>query len=733
MRPALLAVIVALGAGLAGPGVAADERPLIGLVLSGGGARGGAHIGVIRALEELRVPIDIITGTSIGAAIGGLYASGMTVQELEDFVNGIDWDAAFLNTTPRQLKSFRRKREDDLFLLQLRPGLSDEGISLPIGVVQGQVIDTIMGRITLPVGLVRNFDDLPIPFRAVAGDLATGDAVVLGTGSLALAIRASMAVPAAMTPVEIDGHILVDGGIANNLPVGVAHDMGAERIIAVDISDKLNNRDELRSIVAVTAQLTSLLTARGTNEQIAQLRDGDLLLIPEFAEDYSSVSFSRVNETIDTGYQYVMAHREEFLPYQVSEEDYAAWRAARPNPRQTTEPVIDFVHFDDSKPLAASVIEARIQDIRRGEPLDFDALQRSLDRVYGLGIYQNVRFTLVQEGQEEGIDLDLVERSWGPSYIQLGLRYTAATDEDAVFGLQASYLRTGINELGGEWRATFLLGSEPGFVSDLYQPLGHQALNFVNPAIELKSNVLNVFADNELVAETKLRTATFELGFGRELMDWAEIRGGFRVGSGDTRFRIGDPAAVPYDSFRRGELFARFSVDKLDNISFPRSGTYSTIEWRGSTESVLGGDGDYDQLLVNLVHAHSWGRHTVLSTVRYDTTISGQSPVFGLFGIGGFRDLSGLNSHELTGQHVTRIGASYYRKIGDIALFQAFVGVSAELGNAWARRGDISFGDSIFGKSVWAGVDTPVGPVFVAYGRTDRGDDAAYVFLGRLF
>jgi NTE family protein len=428
-----------------------------------------------------------------------------------------------------------------------------------------------------------------------------------------------------------------------------------------------------------------------------------------------------------------MARREQFEPYRLSPDDYAAWRASRPNPRVTSAPTIEFVTIGDTAPLAASVIEARIPEIRLGEPLDLDAVETALNRVYGIVIYQNVRYALVEDGGRQGLGIEVVERSWGPGFAQLGLRYSSASDEDARFGLAISYLRTGINPPGGEWRATLQLGDEPGFVADLYQPLGQQALAFVNPALEVSSTQLNVFENEELAAELKLRSATFELGVGRELMDRGEIRGGFRVGGGDTRFRVGDPGAVPYDSFHRGELFTRASFDTLDNVSFPRTGSVATVEWRGSNESVLGADHDYDQLLLSAVHARTWGRHTVLSTLRYDATISGTTPAYSLFGMGGFRDLSGLNSREITGQHATRLGASYYRRIGDLALFPAFVGFSVEVGNVWESRDDISLEDSIWGGALWAGVDTPAGPVFLAYGSAEGGHDAFYVFLGRLF
>ena len=258
-------------------------RPAIGLVLSGGGARGGAHIGILKALEELRVPVDYVAGTSIGAVIGGFYVSGMSVAELEQLVESLEWETAFLNTMPRQLKSFRRKRDDDLFLVDQKPGLNDGEFELPIGLVQGQVIDMIISRETLRASQVQSFDELAIPFRAVAGDIVTGEAVVLREGSLARAIRASMSIPAALSPIEIDGRLLVDGGIAMNLPVDVARDMGADTIIAVDISTGLLARETLRSVLDITTQLTNMLTRTGTVEQRAKLTANDVLLVPTFA------------------------------------------------------------------------------------------------------------------------------------------------------------------------------------------------------------------------------------------------------------------------------------------------------------------------------------------------------------------------------------------------------------------------------------------------------------------
>lgn len=713
--------------------VAPTERASVGLVLSGGGARGGAHIGVLKALDELRVPIDRIAGTSIGAIVGGFFVSGMTVAELEELVDSLAWEEAFLNVTPRRLRSFRRKRDDDLFLVDLKPGLNRGEIQLPVGLVQGQVIDTIISRHTLRVSHVRDFDDLAIPFRAVAGDLATGEMVVLESGNLARALRASMSIPAVLSPIAVDGRLLVDGGIAMNLPVGVAREMGAERVIAVDISSTLLNQETLTSVVDVTTQLTNLLTRGGTMEQRQSLGPNDLLLIPQFEEDLGSSSFERMKDAIQAGYDAAMQQRAQLESFAVSEAEYAEHLAARKDPRIPELPVVDFVTFNDTAPLAPSIVEARLGDIEIGKQLDFDAVERAVNTVYGLELYQNVRYALVDNNGSSGLDLDLSQRSWGPNYLQLGMEYSSAANEDVLFGLAASYLRTALNPQGGEWRATLVVGDEPAFITDLHQPFGEKGLYFFAPSLNLDSSRFNVFEGEERVTEAQLREATLELAVGRELLTWAEYRFGVRAAEGSFEVRVGDPTYISEETFRRGEFFGRFGVDTLDSMAFPRQGSLASVELRASRQEPLAAEADFDQILVEGVHAKTWGRHTVLTTLRYDATINGEAADSRLFRMGGFLDLSGINRNELSGQHAARIGASYYRRVGNFTLFPAFAGVSAELGNVWGSRGDISASDSIFGGSFWAGIRTPIGPIYVAYGRAEGGLDAFYITLGRVF
>jgi NTE family protein len=509
--------------------------------------------------------------------------------------------------------------------------------------------------------------------------------------------------------------------------------MGADRIIAVDISSPLLERETLRSVLDVTNQLTNLLTRQGLQQQRNLLGEQDILLTPVFQEDLSSVTFGRIKDSIQAGYDIVMRNRELFEPLSLGETDYAAHVAGLVDPRMQELPVVDFVHLENRSEIADSVVQTRLRDIEVGQPLDLDAVEQAMNKVYGLEYYQNVRYGLVTENGSTGLEVELDPRSWGPNYLQLGMEYSSASDADALFGLAASYLATAINELGGEWRATFYIGDEPGLVADLYQPFGDEGLYFIAPTLDFGSDIFSVYDGDQLLTEARVRESRGDFGFGRELPSWGEVRVGMRFADGEVEVHVGDPTLVPDEDYQRRDVFARFAVDTMDSVAFPRAGVLASVEWRGSNHDSVSQDVDFDQLLLSAAVAKTWGRHTVLSTLRYDATISGQAPLNGLFRLGGFFDLSGLNKNQLSGQHAMRIGGSYYRRIGDLALFPAFAGVSVELGNVWNQRSAISFGDTIFGGSFWAGISTPVGPVYVGIGRAEGGESAFYVTLGRIF
>jgi NTE family protein len=311
----------------------APARPRIGLALSGGGARGGAHIGVLKALRDLGIPIDYVAGTSMGAVIGSLYASGLDEDELESTAREIDWATILVEQLDRDDRSFHRKRDDELYLVKQRAGFNDGQVELPLGLIQGQSIDLLLGRLMLPVSHVEDFDALAVPFRAVAADVVTGEAVVLDHGNIARAVRASLSLPAVFAPVEIDGRLLVDGGIAQNLPVETVRAMGADIVIAIDISTPLAGREELTSLLSIAGQLTGFLTTGGTAAQIEKLKPGDVLVRPELG-DITTTGFERITETFPIGYAATMQMADQLRALALPPEEYQAHRASRANPQR---------------------------------------------------------------------------------------------------------------------------------------------------------------------------------------------------------------------------------------------------------------------------------------------------------------------------------------------------------------------------------------------------------------
>lgn len=705
-----------------------EKRPKVGLVLSGGGARGFAHIGVLKVLEKNHIPIDYIAGTSMGSIIGGLYASGMSATEIEVAVSRIDWDQVFIDSIQRQDRSFRRKRDDDFALVKIKPGFDDGKIKLPQGLIQGESISLLLQKLALPVATVKDFDKLSIPFRAVASDIATGEPVVLGSGNLAQALRASMSVPAAMAPVEIEGKLLVDGGVSMNLPVTIVREMGADVLIVVDISTPLLTRDKLNSTLEITKQLSGLLTQRETQLQLHAMEPEDILIVPGLG-GITSGDFSRGNEIVGIGVQAASEKITALRSLALSDEAFATHVVARPKPNKKL-PVVDFVRLNNQSGLGDEVLKARIT-IQAGQPLDIDLLEEDIRRIYGLELFQIVMWELVEENGQTGLVLHIKERSWGPNYLQFGLHLEGDLEGNNQFNLNVGYLGTTLNKLGGELRTIVNLGEEPGISAELYQPLDVGSHYFVHPSVLVEQENIDLFQGDDKVAEFRHKRSGVTLAAGRELGTWGEFRLGWRRFTGESRVRVGDPT-LPTIDFDTGQGFAKLSFDNVNNLYFPRSGIYGDLEWRFSREG-LGDDSNYDQKLLNAFGAKSWGRNTIMGGLRYFTTPDDNAPIEGLFQAGGFLRLSGLHSNELSGQHYAQLTANYRRRIFDFDLMPTYVGASLEVGNVWNNKDDISFDSTIAAGSMYVGFDSFIGPLYFAYGQAEGGRSSLYVFLGQTF
>jgi len=712
-----------------------DARPRTCLVLSGGGARGLAHIGVLKVLEQLRVPVDCIAGTSMGAVVGGLYASGLSAAEIETLVRTLDWRAAFEDRSPRRDLDYRRKQEERQFLVRLPVGFDREGFKLPRGLVQGQKLTQVLRERTLPVAATRDFDGLPIPFRAVATDIETGEAVVIGEGDLTEAMRASMSAPGVFAPVDSGDRLLVDGGLVNNLPVDVARAMGADVVIAVDVGFRPQPREELDSALALSNQMIAVMLQRETERQRALLGAGDILVQPELGT-LSSIDFARVGQFLRKGEEAAVGSSARLRSLAVEEpawHDYLARRA----PRREEPPRIDFVRAEPASARHAASIEAALGSLA-GAPLDAAALEHGIRRLYGDGTYETVDYRLVEEQGSTGLEVSARPKSWGPNYVRFGLELQDDFEGGNNFNAGIRFLFTDLNALGGEFQLDLQVGEEPTVFAELYQPFGPASPWFVAPRMRTDRRSFDVISGDFRLAEYRVKTGEAGLDVGRELGNWGEARVGLLRASGSSELRIGerDDGLPRRTDFERGEVYARFGLDRLDSAYFPRHGELFTLEWHSGRES-LGADYDSDRVTLDWLLARSRGRDTGVLWLTGGSNISAPADaVQDFFTLGGLFNLSGRVADSLSGPHFAIARGIYYRRIGrggpGFLNVPTYAGLSLELGNAWDRRGDIGFDTARVNGAGFIGLDTPLGPVYLAVGFDEGGGNSFYLLLGPL-
>lgn len=728
--------LVLLGLGLAfGPGAsraqpAADPaaaRPKIGLVLGGGGARGSAHVGVLKVLEEMRIPVDFVAGNSMGAIVGGLYASGMTPAQIEHELKTIDWVDVFDDAPPRPERSFRRKRDDDLYLVKPKMGFSDGEVKLPLALIQGQKFDLQLSRLTLPVADVRDFDRLPIPFRAVAADIETGHEVVLKSGDLARAVRASMAVPGAFDPVEIDGRLLVDGLVANNVPVNVARDMGADIVIVVDVGSGLFTREEIRGFVDVVAQLSNILSERNVERQLATLKPHDILIKPQLGK-LGAGDFDKAAMGIARGEKAARERLADLARLSVSPDAYRQYMAGRGS--RAAAPVVQFVRLENQSRIADAAILAHFS-LKPGDALDSARLERDIGIIYGLDVFESVRYEVVNEDGKTGVVLHAREKAWGPNYLQFGIRLADTFQGDSSYTLGVLYTMTAINELNGEVRLGLQVGEDLTAAAEWYQPIDVASRYFVNTGVAARREQFSIFEGDDIVSEYNILRGGFNLAAGRELGRWGEARIGYRWSRGEADVSIGDPALDDYE-FTNAELYARLFVDTLDNVYFPTHGDKGVLEFASSREA-LGSDTQYDQAMLSYARAFTRGRSSLVGGVRFNYTFDDEAPPESLFRTGGFLRLSGFRPNQLSGSYSGEITLVGYRRILDARLLPAYLGASIEYGNVWQDKDDIAFDNAILNGSVFVGADTPIGPLYVGLGMAEGGRYTGFFYLGPVF
>jgi NTE family protein len=708
------------------------NRPKICLVLSGGGARGAAHVGVIKVLEEYRVPIHCIAGNSMGSLVGAAYATGTSVAEMEKIIAGISTERLFKEKPPRKELAMRRKMDDYNIFFGPELGYNDGKLGLPMGFVSGVQLESVLRELSKAKGY-HKFDDLPIPFRAVATDLVTGKVVVFSEGELANVMRASMSVPVAVAPVEISGKLLVDGMLTQNLPVETGLTLDPDIIIAVNVGTPLLKRDELNSILGVSGQMLSILTEQNVQTSLALLKPTDILISPELG-DFSTGDFDNLPQISPLGEAAARKVGERLAQLSIPAEEYAALRqrqlvASVPDPRP-----VDEIRFENLKRVNPATAQA-VMETKVDQPIEQQVLDRDMSRIYGTGDFEHVNYRFLEEPGKRVLAVDAIEKSWGPDYLRFGLGLSSDFKGDAYFNLLTSYRRTWLNELGAEWRNDLQLGRTSSFISEFYQPLNEEAFFFIAPRVSFERRAVDIYQSDNRIASYRKNAFLGGIDIGSQFTRYGELRIGMLGGVLSPELDTGPPSLTPQgDQIRQGAFRTRLFLDQLDSAHFPRSG------WSGglnvfNSNSVLGADDDYTKWDTDGTFVRSFGAHTFNFSAKAGGRIGSDTlPRYDEFQWGGFLQQSGYASGQLYGEDLKFARLLYYHRILKGSLLEGvYGGLSLEVGQIGSPLVPGSPDGTLGSACLFFGADSPIGPIYIGYGRAVDSNNSFYLFLGRPF
>ncbi|HEY4973434.1 MAG TPA: patatin-like phospholipase family protein, partial [Steroidobacteraceae bacterium] len=638
----------------------------------------------------------------------------------------------FRDRPPRTELDYRRKEEDRQFLVNLPVGLQGKKLVIPKGLVQGQMLTETLRRLTLPVARISDFDRLPTRFRAVATNLESGARRVIGDGDLTTAMRASMSVPGLFAPVDYRGELLVDGGLADNLPIDVARAMGVDILIVVDAGFPLQPRKSLNSLTGVTNQMLSILLRKDIERDLATLGPNDIVVSPQLG-DFSSYDFPETMKIVHAGVAAAEAVETRLSALAVSDADYARYQQARSDARSGL-PRVEFVRVEpDSKSYERPINDMFGQFV--GRPVDADALKTEVGALYGRGDLEMLDYRLVQDPLGGfGLDFSARRNSWGPNYLRFGISLQDDFKGQTSFNAAGRLDFTELNSLGAESVWDLQVGTAPLLATELYLPLSNVSRYFVAPHAQVEAHDVAQIVNDRQVGQFRVSSVDYGVDFGREFGNWGELRVGALNSHGSSRVDLG--VSAPPSRFNVNEYFVRFGYDSLNSVNFPRSGEALTVQVSG--EGNGGGEQGTDLFTLDWRAAHSWARNTVVAWLTAGSTIGGSATnVRTFFPLGGFLNLSGVAAESLAGPQYAIGRLIYLRKVGNggegILDVPAYIGASFEAGNVWSARRDISFGDTRKDFSLFFGADTYIGPAYLAVGYDDSGSTAFYLFLGRSF
>ncbi len=726
-------------------------REPVGLVLSGGGAKGAAHIGVLEVLEENRIPVDIVTGTSMGAYVAGMYAMGLSADEVKTRTFGVDWSDGYDEKTSRQNVSLRRKEQSDQYQLRTGIGINLDGeYNARPSAFQGHAMAILLRQLTNNIPQLQSFDELAIPYRAVAADIETVEPYVLSKGNLSLAMQASMTVPGALKPVEWEGRMLVDGGIVNNMPVDQALALGAEHIIAVDLRDSLYGQDELNSGFNIAGQLITHMTNLGSDAQVSLLSDSDIYLQPDVSH-MTAVDFDDMLSAYNAGRAIAEKKLPQLLKWQVSVEEYDEYEKQKLDRRSqlfsNSAFYIDRIEIVNHTKRSDHALYTLLQ-LPTGEILTTEMIEKGIERLYAQSTFDRITYVINHEGGENILSVDVNEKVWGPGYLnfKLAIEDDFASRSEFLFGAQ--YLYTNLTDKGGEWLTELDLGSWKRLSTEVYLPWDYEQQYYTAAGI-VGNNEFRQFGrlpsdqlpdgvpESDLVYDTEYN----------ELTTFAEI--GWNINP-SVKTSVGVDAAIGKYNVVNVELtqdvtywgvYWSFLADTLDNKFFPQVGQYASVKLGTShIRSEISGENRKDNPFyyeAEYVKPFDFGRHSWVGGLLVGGSDSEELLPVHAQDLGGLFNLSGFSRYELNGRYRALASIKYKYRLFEIdyGFVQSalFVGGSLEQGNTWYESSDIHWDNTLTAGSIFVGADSLLGPLYLGYGQAQGGHSSLYFYLGSHF
>lgn len=700
------------------------KRPKLALVLSGGAARGLAHVGVITWFEEHHIPVDYVVGTSMGALIGSMYATGMSPAEMRNFIDGINWESAQASEPRYDQLSFRRKEDRRAYQIGIPLGLA-HGISGPNGFNPGHGVGLLIDRATLSYSTVATFDEMPIPFRCVATDMLEGRAVVLQDGSLAEALRSSMAIPGVYTPVDLKGTILSDGGLVDNIPTDVGRSLGADIVIAVDVTSPLGDRQKLQTLAGVLDQAVDVMTIE--HDRLSR-DNADIVVAPDLRR-FTADDYAEARQIMDAGYQAAERRSIVLSQFAVGADEWLQYVETRRQRERHPDLTVDALQVQGVSPAQQLRLEKRLEKYLE-RPLNTKKLETDLTRIIGEGRFDRLGYELFRDGGMHGLRIRAHEKAYGPPFVDLALDVSGSGVGEFDFSAGARFTFMNVGGHGAEWRTDVRLGSRNLFATEWYQPLGSSRL-FVAPYGFFTKEARGVFQNGTRVADFRDRRAGTGLDVGFTTGRSSELRVGYKITDSDFDPLVGLP--IPGVNGTTDEVRALWTFDNQDSPVVPSRGVRATVDLSQVFNSP-GTNHSFRQLdaqsstFVPLSNVGSLFLNT-----GFGTSFNHDPGVLREFALGGPFRLGAYHPYELLGSHYL-YGSLGYRhrlfRLPEPVGHNVYAGGWYETGSAFPDYDSVSLVHS-FNAGVIA--ETFMGPVGLSFSVSATGRTKMNFSIGRLF